>query len=382
MIKKVFTALTLFLFAASASAQAPVAELPQSPYASFRYYRSVNVPSVVVPTVTEVSVADIPVERLQYAIADLTSGVQEPYYLRQEISFPVSVSSSHDGSSAYLMGDNDGRTYSEFPLYESETGKASVTLTSSSPVRSSAMTILLDNNVALPAFVEIKALVDGRERVVVARKKMTSQLISFPTTVSSKWTINFEYNQPLRISEIYLSQDNSGISGRVIRFLAQPNHTYRLYFDADRYVTPKVGESGNLATAKEFRTASLSFSENNPEYIIADGDKDTVPDVRDNCVSLANADQVDIDGNGRGDACDDYDQDGLVNSKDNCPDAPNRNQADEDGDKIGDACDGEESRITEKHAWLPWAGMGFAALVLLALFVVMARSTKLPGSEV
>ncbi len=91
------------------------------------------------------------------------------------------------------------------------------------------------------------------------------------------------------------------------------------------------------------------------------------------CVQTANVDQKDIDGNGRGDVCDDYDRDGLITIKDNCPSDPNRNQIDTDGDGLGDVCDKEESRLTEKNPWLPWAGMGFAAVVLVLLITLMLR---------
>ncbi len=47
----------------------------------------------------------------------------------------------------------------------------------------------------------------------------------------------------------------------------------------------------------------------------------------DNCPDVANADQTDTDGDGRGDVCD------------NCPDDPNAAQADTDNDGFGDACD-------------------------------------------
>lgn len=51
-----------------------------------------------------------------------------------------------------------------------------------------------------------------------------------------------------------------------------------------------------------------------------DRDSDGIQDNRDNCVLIPNADQVDTDGDGRGDVCDaDIDNDGIPNERDNCP---------------------------------------------------------------
>src|SRR6185436_12092082 len=120
----------------------------------------------------------------------------------------------------------------------------------------------------------------------------------------------------------------------------------------------------------------------NTAYVPADSDGDSVRDTLDNCVSVSNYTQDDVNRNGRGDACDDFDRDALINSKDNCPNIANYDQRDTDSDGVGDVCDGEESRITEKYPWLPWVGIGAAALVLLTLFVLMAKSTKREGLDV
>jgi hypothetical protein len=74
----------------------------------------------------------------------------------------------------------------------------------------------------------------------------------------------------------------------------------------------------------------------------ADDDGDGVADTTDNCPTVANADQGDLDGDDIGDACDaDDDGDGVADTSDNCPTVANADQADLDGDDIGDACDGD-----------------------------------------
>jgi PKD repeat protein len=73
---------------------------------------------------------------------------------------------------------------------------------------------------------------------------------------------------------------------------------------------------------------------------MADRDKDGVPDLADNCPSTPNHAQLDLDGDGVGDACDvDEEADGVRNADDNCPRVANPNQADANHNGIGDACE-------------------------------------------
>ncbi len=87
-----------------------------------------------------------------------------------------------------------------------------------------------------------------------------------------------------------------------------------------------------------FRTDYWSFTD-----APLDGDGDRIPDVLDNCPEVANEDQADNDGDGRGDACDgDDDDDGVGDRDDNCPLDANSDQADNDGDGVGDVCDDDD----------------------------------------
>lgn len=367
-------------------------ELAQNPnsliVSAYRSYKNVGDFSIQAPTAVEFPFVDEFIERFDFAVLDITTNSFEPYFFIKEITsnkIPVSVKANPVVSNPNFMVDDNVNTYTDFLLPDDAQGRVQIILTSVKPITSSALTTLLADNVALPSSVEIRALVDGQDRIIVANKKMDQSTVRFPQTVSNQWTITFSFGQPLRISELRLLQENINITNaRAVRFLAQPEHSYRIYFNPDRSVMAPVGEAGNLLSLpeKEILLLPSVSSQNNPDYLIADVDNDGVSDIHDNCVSISNPEQRDVNNNGRGDLCDDFDRDGLINSRDNCPNQPNRNQLDTDGDKIGDVCDEEESRITERYSWIPWVGMGFAAIVLIILFVLTAKSIKTPEETI
>ncbi|XP_035689588.1 fibrillin-2-like [Branchiostoma floridae] len=60
----------------------------------------------------------------------------------------------------------------------------------------------------------------------------------------------------------------------------------------------------------------------------------------DNCPGVPNADQPDMDSDGKGDDCDeDIDGDGVLNDQDNCPQNPNPDQTNTNGTPAGNACE-------------------------------------------
>jgi len=356
---------------------APV-EKPQDVSSAYRKYQEMNSIKIKVPTVVQIPFNQESLEYFSFAILDKTTNSFEPYYFRQEtFGIPVELTAEGDTLSAKKMVDENLDTYTQFDLPDDSQGEMEILLSTREKVTSSALAVLLDDYVALPNSIEIKARQgDGRNVIVVARRKMNEQTIRFPKTTSDRWTIRLTFGQLLRIRELRLVQDGVKESSlSYLRFLAQPDHAYRIYFDSDRWSLPHVGEAGDLILDRDVLRVDPTEKLDNPAYQMADSDGDSFPDIRDNCVLFSNPYQEDLDDNGRGDVCDDFDKDGVLNMKDNCPNLPNFDQRDSDGDNLGDVCDGIESRFTERHKWVPWAGIGFAAIVLLVLFVYTAKST-------
>ncbi len=378
-MKKIFFILCITFVCATPSV---FAEVSTSGVEAFHQFKTIILPPIVVPMVVELPVETSPYERGVFAVYDVTHSIFVPYLTREmytETPVPVVIGAEQVGThtNPQALVDNNSETSAEYPVQEGQENTVQFLINANESFLSSSLFLELDQYVALPTSVRISALVDGAERVVVAETRLTGTVLHFPATFASNWMVTFTYAQPLRINELHIVQDSVVQTWtRNIRFLAQPGSSYIFYHDADRSVSIPVGESGNLVDDRDVLKLSPSLSVQNNAYRESDKDADGVIDVYDNCVLISNSDQIDVDKNGRGDVCDDYDRDGLMQNKDNCPNIPNVQQEDTDGDGIGDVCDGEESRLTEKYVWVPWVGMGIAALVLVVLFGLVAMTPK------
>jgi hypothetical protein len=381
-MKTILASLGVAAFAFSAlgaQAQSPVSG--SQGVDAFRSQVTVSVLPQSIPVVAEVAFP--PQYRYsQFAVLDTVTNQFQPslFVTRNSVADAgVTASSPSIVSGAQVLTDGGYAQYAEFTFEDGAANVAEIELKADRPITSAALTLSLDAHVALPTYVTIHA----KNATVVARRILDSATVQFPQTTSNEWRITLEYSQPLRLTELHLIQANPSVtSASGLRFLAQPGHGYRIYLDADRAVNiPLPGDAPNLSDDREIfhiPPPLMSSIQANPLYRLADSDGDSVPDIRDNCVDVSNYDQLDQNVNGRGDACDDFDKDGVINSRDNCVNLPNASQADTDHDGQGDVCDGEESRVTEKYVWLPWAGMGFAAVVLIGLFAATALGPKRP----
>ena len=96
------------------------------------------------------------------------------------------------------------------------------------------------------------------------------------------------------------------------------------------------GATCSLTNITSDKTSAASFAP-------LDGDGDGTDDGPDNCPLIANADQLDTDSDGTGDACDtDGDGDDTDDGADNCPLIANADQLDTDSDGLGDLCDEDD----------------------------------------
>jgi len=360
----------------------PAASTNEEIIRSYKNYIKIPPQNIVVPTGLEVPIDTNQIYSDYFGIYNETQKKFVPQLLLNNSDEYLSGIKAIDNSTNEDLDSLfDGRysTMKDFYLNKGEDKSlAKISIYYSKQIKSDSLSISFDSYVSMPTVVTLKAYVNGSEVVVLNKLKPSSSRINFPLTLSDKWILELEYSQPLRISEVHLNDALNSYGKKNIRFLALPQNSYKIYANPEVVNSSYANyeEAPDLSSSIGVRKISSSSVLNNPSFVLSDTDSDGIPNILDNCINAVNADQTDVDQNGRGDVCDDFDRDGIINVLDNCGDTPNYDQRDTDGDKIGDACDTDESRFTEKYPWIVWVGIGFATVVFLSLLFVAGNKIR------
>ena len=271
------------------------------------------------------------------------------------------VSSNFEGRKENLVDGNYNTSLTFHPEtdYEKE-----VTLSFNKLTEVSGIYIRLADGIINPKTVTVKGTFSGGENVIIVNNKRFSYHIPFPKVSVSQLQISYNTPHFLRISEIeILGQEEIEKTDELV-FFAEEGKTYTLYsnshFGQKHYSAPKYQP---LSTDNKTPAFTLPLSTKNPVFN-DDFDGDELSDQIDLCPKIADPQNIDIDNNKRGDACEDPDQDSKMSSVDNCPFIYNPNQKDSDLDKLGDLCDDTDDRFTANSQSFLYIVFGLAALFL------------------
>jgi hypothetical protein len=334
-----------------------------------------------IPHVVELALTDLPPGAVRVV------SQQDPWYLdvpqvvettTRTIDAPLTVADV-TGEIEPALFDQDPNTTVSFPVREARGQTTVLQLTTAEPVAAIGLQFALARGVVAPQRLTIIALdaVDGEQIVYQSIFPQLSRQAAFPQIIAQTWHVEIAHTQPLVIAEIGLTQVERPVEQeRTLRFLAQPDEQYSLYYDSPIVGYDTVG-TRTLLDAEQVVPAVLVAERINDEFIEPDTDIDGIPDQLDNCPAIINSDQRDDNQNRQGDACEDFDFDGQLNYRDNCARENNPDQRDTDSDGIGDVCDDEESRLLEQYPWIPWLGLIVASLTIGLLFWLVRRMSPI-----
>lgn len=311
----------------------------------YQNIRDINEIKVTQPTIVEIRNLD---QSGNYMVTNDKGSVvqQQSQGVKKSIPPEQVEACTNVCASAPALADNNESTTFDFPLLSSGIQKGKIKIVYAKPLMTDSIMFRVTGDSYMPTAFTL--MINGK-RILNTTEGGSAR---FPRMIAQSIEVEFDYNQPIRFTEVGVGS-NDEVSN-VVRFVYQPETKYSLYLDS-----PLGGENiphpaVNLFSSDKVTELTLGNIYKNSTYKEKDTDGDGIPDSGDNCPRQINIDQKDGNGNGIGDVCDDYDYDGVSTYIDNCPTIANPDQKDTDQDGIGDTCDKEESRITEKYAWMPW----------------------------
>ncbi len=232
----------------------------------------------------------------------------------------------HDGSTATSLRPDPIRNPSS----------CTITIGFLVPVRVDAIDVVADQT-----FSSLIISARSTNGYVKLREVKGSQSADFSSVMTDGIRVQFTYETVPTLREVTVG----GMQPARILFEASPGTAYRLVYDDSN--PPALPP----APASLSATNTTAYAVVGGERVLEeDADKDGIVAARDNCPSVANANQSDKDRDGLGDACDnapavpnlpqhDQDHDGVGDSDDNCQNVFNPDQKDDDINGIGNPCD-------------------------------------------
>jgi hypothetical protein len=253
----------------------------------------------------------------------------------------------------YKINDRDTKTSLQIPnntgdlfrismFYSFERLPLGFTTKGSENFTSESLNLILDPNSNLPEEIAVKtnnSLSGGDKNVSKTIKIFTAQNSNnftnfhFPKSTSKYFEVEIKHSKPITILEMNFESVTKLYEDNIlIQFIDDGNLDSEYYVysggvtKGDSYQDGIFGAYHNIGGANlqttKFKIAIHEPFQPNNIFSNPDNDQDGVPNQYNNCVTVSNSDQQDLD-----------------------------------GDKIGDFCDEEESRLTERYSWLPWLGI-------------------------
>ncbi len=321
------------------------------------------------------AIFDLPLDITRLEIADAKNQPQR-YILETILTDTLEIAKSSDT----VLTDKNPATYKDLTNENEALSKYSLDITLSKISKIQGLQFNLDIQSASPTYINVfkKDIISNTKTKIFAGQLPSSNKVNFPEFELTDLLVEIEYNKPVRILDIDLYGNNTKVSGRKVTFLALPSTQYKLFLDTSpaQYLASSVNSGTVTASDAPTKQAQLEEKIANPDYKPSDKDSDGIEDANDNCPSIKNSDQKDLNQNQKGDACEDSDGDRVLDYIDNCILEVNSDQKDTDNDKKGDICDKIDDRFLAGQDWIIWVSLviGFAAVGTGSYFVIAKKS--------